>query len=99
MSDINEHALPLAGQYSYLAGGQGLAVRDAGREAVPDHLGGQTLDHPVAPVFGQLAAQDYGGIAGGLARVDLDPAPPDPVAVTPALVDVVVQGLHLASPP
>jgi hypothetical protein len=27
-------------------------VREAGGEAIPDHLGGQTLDHPDAPVLG-----------------------------------------------
>ena len=73
-------------------------VREAGGEAVPDHLGGQTLDHPYAPILRQFAAQDHRGVALGLARVDTYPAPPNPVAVALALVNVVVRGLHPARP-
>src|SRR5918995_1907775 len=74
-------------------------VRETGREAFPDDLGRQSLDHLVAPILGQLATQDHGGVAEGCARVDLYPAPPHPVAVTPALVNIVVQRLHYCSAP
>src|SRR5919199_4735548 len=73
-------------------------VREAGGETVPDHLGGQPLDHPGASLLGQLAAQDHRRVAGIFARVDPDPAPSHPVAVTPTLMDVVVQGFQLANP-
>jgi hypothetical protein len=73
-------------------------VREAGGEAVPDHLGGQTLDHLVAPILGQITAQDHGGVTGVLARVDPYPAPPHPVTVALSLVYVVVQRLHSARP-
>ena len=70
-------------------------IREAGCKAVPNYLGGQTLHHPYAPVLGQFATQDYGGVALGLARVDTDPAPSYPVAVAAALVNVVIRGPHL----
>jgi len=74
--------------------GAGQVGETAGGEAIPDHLGGEVLDHLVAPVLGEFAAQDHGSITGSLARVDPDATPPYSVAVACALVDVIVQGLH-----
>jgi hypothetical protein len=69
-------------------------VGEAGGEAVPDNLRGEALDHLVAPVFGQFAAQDHRGVARVLAGVYPYTGPTHPVAVAPALVYVVVHGLQ-----